>query len=69
MPSRDNLIIAHSWLLSCALLLIPAVALAGSGTELSLPAMGVKNKSGLRMSIDGRGIDGNGYRPIRIEVE
>src|SRR5262245_33973818 len=41
---------------------------AGTGSEASLPAIGIKNKSGLRLSISGRGIDGNGYRPIHIDV-
>lgn len=54
-----------------ALLIAPLaapVALAGSGSVVSLPLPGVKVKTGLRLNIDGRGIDANGYRPVRVEA-
>src|SRR5436190_15493115 len=41
---------------------------AGGGPIFSLPNLGVKNKSGLIISIDGRGVEGNGYRPVHVEV-
>jgi hypothetical protein len=41
---------------------------AVSGTIFTLPSAGVTNKSGLQVTLDGRGLDGNGYRPIRITV-
>ena len=56
------------WLIVVALVFSTPVARAGSGTQFSLPAAGVKNKSGLRLVVDGRGIDGNGYRPIHLEI-
>jgi hypothetical protein len=43
-------------------------ALASGGPLFSLPAMGTKNKSGLVISFDGRGVEGNGYRPLRVDV-
>ena len=60
----------------CALLTITrrrcagrqTAAWAGSGPLFSLPQVGVKNKSGLIISLDGRGVEGNGYRPVRVEV-
>src|SRR5262245_34482597 len=42
--------------------------LAGGGPIFSLPQVGIKNKSGLIVSFDGRGVEGNGYRPIEVEV-
>jgi hypothetical protein len=56
------------WLLVVALAFSTPAAHGGSGTQFSLPAAGVKNKSGLRLVVDGRGIDGNGYRPIHLEI-
>jgi hypothetical protein len=43
-------------------------AFAGSGMVVTLPLAPTKPKSGLALTIDGRGIDANGYRPIRIKV-
>ncbi len=40
---------------------------AASGIEFKLPA-GAKYPSGLTMQVDARGIDANGYRPVRITV-
>jgi hypothetical protein len=60
-------IAAHiAWLVT----ILTATALqAGSGVYYILPAApAVKPTSGLQMTIDGRGIDANGYRPIRIKV-
>ena len=48
--------------------LLATAARAGSGPLFSLPQVGVKNKSGLIISLDGRGVEGNGYRPVRVEV-
>lgn len=48
--------------------LLTTAASAGSGPLFSLPQVGVRNKSGLIISLDGRGVEGNGYRPIRVEV-
>jgi len=53
--------------LACVLA-VAAAATAGSGPKFALPNVGVKNKAGLRLAVDGRGVDANGYRPIRIEV-
>jgi hypothetical protein len=41
---------------------------AGSGPTFVLPMAGSKPKSGLRLVLDGRGVDATGYRPIRIEI-
>jgi len=43
-------------------------AMASGGPIFSLPQVGMKNKSGLIISFDGRGVEGNGYRPIQVEV-
>lgn len=50
------------------LLLAAAPCLAGSGALIRLPQTGVKMKSGLKLEIDTRGSDANGYRPIRVKV-
>jgi hypothetical protein len=47
---------------------LAAAALAGNGMQIGLPVGGMKNKSGLRLMIDGRGVDANGYRPVKIAV-
>ncbi len=54
--------------LVAGLLATAGAALAAGGPLYSLPQVGVKNKNGLVISFDGRGVDGNGYRPVRIEV-
>jgi hypothetical protein len=46
---------------------IPTFCCAASGIEFKLPA-GAKHPSGLTMQVDARGIDANGYRPVRITV-
>lgn len=56
---------ALAWLVVAC---IACSASAGSGTHITFPLPGAKLKSGLRLTMDGRGIDANGYRPIRIEV-
>ena len=43
-------------------------AWAGSGTTVTMPIAPTKPKSGLSLTVDGRGIDANGYRPIRVTV-
>jgi len=45
-----------------------AAALAGNGMQIGLPVGAIKNKSGLHLTIDGRGVDANGYRPVKIQV-
>ncbi|MBC8869140.1 MAG: hypothetical protein H8E44_06965 [Planctomycetes bacterium] len=52
-------------LLMCMQLLLADAARAGSGGVINLP-MGVKPKNGLRLDIDTRWIDANGYRPVRV---
>jgi hypothetical protein len=41
---------------------------AAGGTVVTLPQPGMKIKSGLSMTVDLRGIDANGYRPVAITV-
>ena len=41
---------------------------AGSGSIVSLPTPGVKNRSGLRLDIDSRWVSGCGYRPVRVRI-
>jgi hypothetical protein len=53
---------------AAALVLSASVASAVGGPDFTLPGGGVTNTSGLQISFDGRGIDGNGYRPIRVTV-
>lgn len=40
---------------------------AGSGAVVTFPQPGTKIKSGLLMTVDFRGVDGNGYRPVKVE--
>src|SRR5438105_2069169 len=55
--------------LAVFILLAFAVQVAGSeGLQISLPPVRVRNKSGLQLAIDGRGVDANGYRPVKITV-
>jgi hypothetical protein len=53
---------------ACLVAWMAQAAAAGSGTVVTLPIPPTKPKSGLSLTIDGRGIDANGYRPIRIKV-
>ncbi len=43
--------------------------LAAGGTVVTFPDPGTKIRSGLAMTVDLRGIDSNGYRPITITVK
>ncbi len=49
-----------------ALLLVTTDLRAGSGNIASVPPPGSKVKNGLRLEVDTRGVDANGYRPVRI---
>ena len=42
---------------------------AAGGTVVTLPQPGTKIRSGLAMTVDLRGIDSNGYRPVVITVK
>ncbi len=56
-------------LAACVLgLFFSGVAAAGTGGTLSLPGARAKIKNGLRVEIDSRWVDGNGYRPIRVKL-
>jgi hypothetical protein len=44
-----------------------AASFAGSGAVVTFPQPGTKIKSGLLMTVDFRGVDGNGYRPVKVE--
>jgi hypothetical protein len=46
----------------------PVVAWAGSGGVVTLPNNATKWKSGLKLEIDTTWIDGDGYRPVRVEA-
>jgi len=52
-------------LLSCLQPFFTSAAHAGSGNVINLP-MGIAPKNGLRLEIDTRWVDANGYRPLRI---
>jgi hypothetical protein len=41
---------------------------AGTGPVLLAPQPGVKIKSGLKMEVDFRGVEANGYRPVRVTI-
>jgi hypothetical protein len=43
-------------------------AWAGTGPVLHAPQPGVKIKSGLKMEVDFRGVEANGYRPVRVTI-
>jgi len=49
-------------------LMTPSTIQAGSGGVVTLPAGNARPKNGLRLNIDTRWIDANGYRPVRIEA-
>ena len=51
-----------------AMIAIARPAAAGSGGVSSLPLPGVKMKNSLRLQVDSRWVDANGYRPIGITV-
>ncbi|MCI0359444.1 MAG: hypothetical protein L0211_13285 [Planctomycetaceae bacterium] len=56
--------------LAIAIVLLSAVPLlAAGGAVITLPQPGTKIKSGLAMTIDMRGIDANGYRPVAVTVK
>jgi hypothetical protein len=62
------------WIISVVVAAVVAAFLAGpaqagTGPVMTLPVGGVKAKSGLDMSFDCQGVDGNGYRPIRVEIK
>src|SRR5687767_8386165 len=67
MPRR-TLHLAQPGLALVLLLGMAASALAANGMQIVLPMGGVKNWSGLAIQIDGRGVDANGYRPVKITV-
>ncbi len=50
------------------MLFLHAVVLAESGQTQSSPGPRVKPKSGLRMLVDSRWVNGNGYRPVTVEI-
>jgi hypothetical protein len=64
---------ARSWwasllvVLACATL-VAGPARAGTGPVLFAPQPGVKIKSGLKMEVDFRGVEANGYRPVRVTI-
>jgi hypothetical protein len=61
-------LLATSLILAIASSLAPLrEATAANGAVLSFPLAGAKIKSGLTMTVDLRGVDANGYRPVRIE--
>ncbi len=41
---------------------------AGGGTTMSVPLTGRKMTSGVRLTIDNRWVEGNGYRPLRLTL-
>jgi hypothetical protein len=47
---------------------LAAPVLAGSGGVTTLPLPGVKMKNSLRIQVDSRWVDANGYRPLKIAV-
>ncbi len=53
---------------ACCLLAVGSVFAAG-GSVITLPQPGTKIRSGLSLSVDFRGVDANGYRPVTITVE
>lgn len=56
------------FILAIALWLASDSADAGDWPRFALPFATVKNKTGLQIFVDSDGLDGNGYRPIRVEV-
>src|SRR5947208_16669920 len=58
----------RSLLVGFILAAFAAEAAGSEGGQFSLPFPRVKNKSGLQLAIDGRGVDANGYRPVKITV-
>ncbi|ADB15996.1 hypothetical protein Psta_1319 [Pirellula staleyi DSM 6068] len=55
-------------LLTLLTTLSPQQAQADTGGVLTLPVVGVKAKTGIRLSLDNRGVDATGYRPYRIKL-
>jgi hypothetical protein len=49
------------------LVLIPRAGWSAGGAIITLPQPGTKVKSGLIMTLDFRGVEANGYRPVRVE--
>ncbi len=57
----------------CALLVLCLASIgtalqAGSGTVIHLPMGNTKPKNGLKVVVDFRWLDGNGYRPVRVDM-
>ena len=50
-------------------MLLAGSTFAAGGTVVTLPQPGTKIRSGLAMTLDLRGIDANGYRPITVTVQ
>src|SRR5690242_16871494 len=67
MPHR-KLQLAGPVLAVLLLLCGAASAVAANGMQVTLPMGATKNRSGLIVQIDGRGVDANGYRPIKVVV-
>ncbi|MCL4204340.1 MAG: hypothetical protein KJ000_17795 [Pirellulaceae bacterium] len=58
------------WLALCLTitLLFTAGVHAETGSQFSLPLGNARPKNGLRLVVDARWIDANGYRPVRVQV-
>ncbi|MCA9153475.1 MAG: hypothetical protein KDA38_01750 [Planctomycetales bacterium] len=55
--------------LLAAMWMLPSVASgAYPGEFIALPAAGQKPRHGVRATVDARWVDGNGYRPVRVEI-
>lgn len=63
----------HRWLIICVLACLATfvsasgTCRAGSGSNFFVPS-GTKPKNALQMRVDTRWVDGNGYRPVRVEM-
>ena len=69
IPSPPRLgTLCRAWPLLLLIALPGHPALAGSGSVAWLPTPRTKAPSGLRLSIDNRWMDGNGYRPVRVRL-
>jgi hypothetical protein len=60
---------AFALMVAAAFLAGPSDAFAAGGTVMTLPQPGTKIRSGLAMTLDLRGIDANGYRPVTVTVQ
>jgi hypothetical protein len=55
-------------ILAACVCLPPSTSYSADGPQVRLPNAAAKIKSGWILDIDGRGIDSNGYRPIRVTI-